>query len=179
MENGFDLHFNQFESPPPKDHLCQVWLKLAQWFWRRFLNCLNIILVFLYYLPWEKGVALHLNKLESPPPKDALCQVWLKLAQCFWRRFLNIFFYIILLFRYYLPLEKGRGPSFEQTWIPSTQGCFVPTLVEIGPVVLEKKSKMWKNYRQMDRKQVIRQAYLSFQLRWAKNEKCVLFRSLF
>ena len=38
------------------------------------------------YLPLEKGGALHLNKLESPSPKDALCQVWLKLAQWFWRR---------------------------------------------------------------------------------------------
>ena len=28
----------------------------------------------------EKGGVLHLNKLESPSPKDALCQVWLKLA---------------------------------------------------------------------------------------------------
>ena len=34
---------------------------------------------------------------------------------------------------------KGCGPSFEQTWIPFTQGCFVPSLVEIGSVVLEKK----------------------------------------
>ena len=43
------------------------------------------------YLPLEKGGALHLNKFESPPPKDALCQVWLKLTQWFWRRrFLNI-----------------------------------------------------------------------------------------
>ena len=31
-------------------------------------------------------LALLLNKLESPSPKDALCQVWLKLAQWFWRR---------------------------------------------------------------------------------------------
>ena len=65
----------------------------------------------------------------------ANCQVWLKLAQWFWRRiFLNIF-NRNLLFRYYLPLEKEP----EETWIPSTQGCFVPSLVEIGPVVLEKK----------------------------------------
>ena len=31
------------------------------------------------------------------------------------------------------------GSSFEQTWIPLTPGCFVPSWVEIGPVVLEKK----------------------------------------
>mgnify|MGYP003691357863 CR=1 FL=1 len=34
----------------------------------------------------EKVGALHLNKPEYPLPKDALCQVWLKLAQLFWRR---------------------------------------------------------------------------------------------
>ena len=28
----------------------------------------------------------ELNKLESSSPNDALCQVWLKLAQWFWRR---------------------------------------------------------------------------------------------
>ena len=44
-----------------------------------------------------------------------------------------------------------RGPSFEQTWIPFTYGCFVPSLVEIGPVVLEKKSKIGKVYRRTDR----------------------------
>ena len=58
------------------DALCQVWLKLAQWFCRRrILNIINIILLFRHYFPMEKDVALHLNKLESPPPKDALCQV--------------------------------------------------------------------------------------------------------
>ena len=31
-------------------------------------------------------MALHLKKLESPSPKDALCQIWLKLAQWFLRR---------------------------------------------------------------------------------------------
>ena len=31
-------------------------------------------------------MALHLKKLESPSPRDTLCQVWLKLAQWFWRR---------------------------------------------------------------------------------------------
>ena len=36
--------------------------------------------IFRNNLPLEKSVALHLDKLESPLPKDALCQVWLKLA---------------------------------------------------------------------------------------------------
>jgi hypothetical protein len=42
--------------------------------------------VYFYYLPLEKGYPLLLNKLESPSPKDDLCQVWLKLVQWFWRR---------------------------------------------------------------------------------------------
>ena len=30
--------------------------------------------------------------------------------------------------------------SFEETWIPLTLGCYVQRLVEIGPVVLKKKT---------------------------------------
>ena len=48
------------------------------------------------------------------------------------------------------PLEKGRGPSFEETGIPFTQGWFVPSLVEIDPVVLENRMKMWKVYDNAD-----------------------------
>ena len=87
LEKGVALNLNKLESPSPKNALCQFWLKLAQWFWRRrFLNFVNVFSLFGYYLPLEKGGALHLNKLESPLPKDALWQVWLKLAQWFWRR---------------------------------------------------------------------------------------------
>jgi hypothetical protein len=40
------------------------------------------------------------------------------------------------------PLWEEQSPSFEQFRIPSPQEWFVPSLVKIGPVVLEKKSKM-------------------------------------
>ena len=67
------LHLQKFESPSPKDALCQVWLKLAQWFWLRgFFNFINVFWLFQNYLPLEKDRALHLNKLKSPSPKDAL-----------------------------------------------------------------------------------------------------------
>ena len=72
------LHLKKRESPSSKDALCQVWLKLAKWFWRRrFLNSVNVFLLFRYHLPLEKGWALHLNTFEFPSHKDALCQVWL------------------------------------------------------------------------------------------------------
>ena len=75
LEKGGALHFN-FESPSPKDSLCQVWLKFAQWFLRRkFLTFVNEFLLFRNYLPLEKGMAHHLNNLASQSHKDALCQV--------------------------------------------------------------------------------------------------------
>jgi hypothetical protein len=70
------LHLNKLESPPPKDDLCQVWLKLAQWFWRRrFLNDPNQFLHFCNYLPFEEDLALYLNKLEFTSHKDNVYQV--------------------------------------------------------------------------------------------------------
>jgi hypothetical protein len=50
---------------------------LACWFWRRFFKIFSEFLFFCYYLPLERSNTLHLNKLESPFPKDDLCQVWL------------------------------------------------------------------------------------------------------
>ena len=38
-----------------------------------FLYFTNVFLQFSYYLHLKKGVTLHLNKHEFPPPKDATC----------------------------------------------------------------------------------------------------------
>ena len=103
------LHLNKLESPIPKEALCKFGWNWPSSFKERILNIFNIILLLRFYLPFESGLALYLNKLESPPPKDALCQVWLKLAQKFWRRRYLDIFNIILHFRYYFPLEKGRA----------------------------------------------------------------------
>ena len=82
-----------------------------------------------------------------------------------------------------------QGPSFEQTRIPFTQGCFVPSLVEIDSVVLEKMilnfvsvfcylliNSLWNIWTTMmtkttmdNGKILIRKAHLSIRLRWAKN----------
>ena len=71
-------HLNPF-------HLKMHYAKFG-WNWLcGFLNFVNVFTLFRNYLPLEKGRILHLNKLESPSSKDALCQVWLKLALWFWR----------------------------------------------------------------------------------------------
>ena len=69
--------------------------------------------------------ALRLGKVESPLLEDDLLKLveisnWVlekisRLPQC------------ILTISQLSPLEKGGGPSIEQTWIPFTQGCFVPS----------------------------------------------------
>ena len=137
----FFLLLKKLEFPSSKDALCWDWLKLAQWFWRRgFFNFVNVFSLFCNYLSLEKGGALHLNKLTFPSSIRMLC------AKFCWNwptvvsekkiiKFRQCFFTISWLF----PLGKEWGPSFEQTWIPFTQGCFVPSLVEIGPVFFEKK----------------------------------------
>ena len=79
FEKSYD-YLLYHESPSLKNTLCQVWSKLVQWFWRRFVNFVNIFPLFCNYLPLRRGVVLHLNKLETPSPKDALCQFWSKLA---------------------------------------------------------------------------------------------------
>ena len=80
-------------------------------------------------------MVLHLNKHKFLSPKDALCHDWL--AQWFWRRgFLN-FVSVFSLFRNDLPLENDRALNLTKLKIPLTQRCFGPSLVEIGPVVVE------------------------------------------
>ena len=130
-KKGGALHLNKHVSSSPKDSLLQVWLKLAQWFRRgRLFNVVNVLSLFRNNLPLENGGALQLNKLEFPSLEDVLCQVWMELALWFWRRRFFYFVNVFSLFR-----NKGRGLSLEQTWMPFTQECFVPTLVVIGLVV--------------------------------------------
>ena len=63
-----------------------VWIRpavLENFFFQFQLSLYNCYFVIMSLL---ERVALHLNKLESPSPKTALCQILLKLAQWSWRR---------------------------------------------------------------------------------------------
>jgi hypothetical protein len=120
LARGYTIPVTKLESPSPKDDLCQVWLQLVLWFWRkRFLKIFNAFSFFRYYLPLARGYPIPVTKLESPSPKDDLCQVWLQLAQWFWRRrFLNdqIPF---LHFCDYLPFEEGLALYLNKHEFPS------------------------------------------------------------
>ena len=90
-----------------------------------------ILLLYVIIFPW-KGEILHLNKLESPSPKDALCQVWLKLAS---RSGGEDYQSLWMYFYYYLSLEKGVVLHLNNFESPSHN-----SLVEIDQVVQGKLS---------------------------------------
>ena len=184
------FHLKKLESPSPKDALFQDCLKLAQWFWRReFCYFINIFSPFRNYLPFDRGRALYLNKIESPHPR-MLCAKFgwnwlsgsgedfciLSMYFCYfkitspWKRagpfiWTNLnplhprmlcakfgwnwlsssgaenFLISSMHFRYFVIISpwKRAGPFIWTNLNPLTQGCFVPSLVEIGPVVLGRR----------------------------------------
>ena len=107
--------------------------------WEKDLHIVNECSLFRHSLPLEKGGALLMNKLESPLTKDSLCQVWVKSGPFVLKKTISKFRKCIFTVSLLSPPPPGRGPLLEQTWVPIIQGCFVPILVEIGLVVLEKK----------------------------------------
>ena len=120
--------------------------------------------------PWKKAGPFIWNKLSPHAPRmhcTKFCWIWPSgSGEEIFLYFVNVY----SIFANYLPLEKG-GSSCEQTWIHSTKGCFVPSLIEVGPVIVEKKMKMWKLYRQTDgqtdRRIDRRRAKWSENLSWA------------
>ena len=106
-----------------------------------FVQCYNNDYT-ITYVDWEKQVILFmimelLEKRAFSSFKDALCKIWLKLAHRFWRR---RFLISSMYFSYFVIISPWLKVffSFEQIWIIFIQGCFVSSLVEIGPVILEK-----------------------------------------
>ena len=115
--------------------------------------------------PWKKAGPFIRNKLSSYAPRmhcTMFCWIWPSgSGENKNLNFVNVF----SLFANFLPLEKGGS-----SWIHSTKGCFVPSLIEVGPVIVE-KMKMWKLYRQTDvqtdRRIDRRRAKWSENLSWA------------
>ena len=140
------FHLNKLKSSLPRDAFCQVWLKLAQWFWRRrFFKIVNVFLLFHNYLPLEK-LGPFIKRTWVVSFNDDLWQVWLKLAPWFWKRWffsnsLMSFFVIISPWKRAEPLIWTNFNPFHQ--LCAKFGWNWPNL--------EKKMKMWKvNYNNED-----------------------------
>ena len=132
---------------------------------------------FVIISPWKRAGLFWTNLNPLHPRMHCAKFGWNWLSGSGEEDFFN-FVNVFSLFRNYLPLEKGRALFKKKTWINFTQ-----EFGWNGPMVLEKKMKMWKVYRGTDARtdrqtddgrQVIRKAHLSFQLRWAKN-RCAVF----
>ena len=127
------LHLNKHELHPRMLRACTFvvnWPIMSRNFFWNFVNVFQ-----LFYLLLETGRPLNWT---NPNPLHQgcfnLCQVWLKLTKRFKRRtfinFVDEFFFFFSI----MSLWKRAEHLFEQDWIPLTWGCFVPSLVEIGPV---------------------------------------------
>ena len=136
-----------------------------------------------FHLPLGKGRGSSLNKLEFSSLKDALCQVWLKLALWFLiRRFLN-FVKVFTLFRNYLPLAKGGALHLSKLEFPSLIDVLCQVLLILAQWLWRRKWKCEKftmmtttttkttttdNWQILIRKTNLS---LSLWLRWAKNNR--------
>ena len=85
------------------------------------------------YLPLENGRGASFEHAESLSFKAALCQVCINLPSGSAEEDFNI------LSKLLFPFGKRCGHLIEQTLNPFNQECFVQCLLEIGPVVLQKK----------------------------------------
>ena len=110
IPTGKDVALQLHDYPSTKSALCQVWLKLTQWFGRkRFLNIVNEYSLFCYNFLFKESVPLLLIKHESTlPMQRCLCQVSLKLVQRVWRRSILHIDNVFLLFRYFLNVSREQ-----------------------------------------------------------------------
>ena len=134
---------------------------------KKILKFVHVFLLPHYYHPWKKDMAFIWKKLEFTSSEDALCQVWLYMAQWFWRQRYSNFVNVFQLICYNLPFEKDMALHLKKNWVPTTKGCFVPSLDEIGPAVHEKKMKMWKVYRNWQMDSWVTNNRQSEKLTWA------------
>ena len=76
-----------------------------------FFKFANMLFIISKLSLLEKGVALHLKKLESPLCKNA--KIVPSLVEVDFLNFSMYFYYFTII-----PPWEGRGTSFEQTWCP-------------------------------------------------------------
>ena len=132
-ENSMVLHLNKLESLSPKYALRQVWLKLAQWSWRRgFLISSMFFRFFVIISSWKRTGPFIWRNWNTLHPR-MLC------AKFGWNWPSGSKEEGFFKFAIFVIISPWRVSSFEQTCIPFTKEWFVTRLVEIGQEVLEKK----------------------------------------
>ena len=103
-----------------------------------FLNFVNVVILFRYYLPLKRGVVLYLNTFEFLVYQTVIfakfCWNWPSGFGKRWFDYVNVFFH------YFVIISPWKGEwSFIRTHLnfSFTKQWFLPSLVEIGPVGLD------------------------------------------
>ena len=137
----------------------QSWILLCvkfNWNWsngsgKRFLNILMYFCFFVIIPPPLKGQGPSFEQTWISFTRGCFVSSLVEIGLVVLEKIFRLCKYIFAL-SLLSPLVKGCGPSYmsyEQSWIPFIQECFVSNLVEIGSVDLE-KGKMWKVYNDND-----------------------------
>jgi hypothetical protein len=107
------------------------------------------------YLPFEQDLALYLNNLEFPLPKNDLYQVWLKLACWFWRK---NFFNKNICIKYGFLYCGPSWPTATMMWtilnlhyqVNMSQTYFYSVVLEkifiMTPIPFLQLSPLWKGH---------------------------------
>ena len=108
------LHLNKLESPSPKNTLCHVWLKLAQWFWRiRSLNFVNVFSLFCNLCRiishWERERPFIWTNLNPHHQRMLNAKFGWNWPSCYGKEDFLKFCQCNFAFLYYLPLEKAQA----------------------------------------------------------------------
>ena len=119
---------------------------MALWFCRLFKD-LQILLMhsryFVFISPLEMGVAPQLNNLET---QRCVVPSLVEIDPAILEK--KIFSISSVYFRYFLIIFpwKRVDPSFEQTWIPFTKGCFVLIWLKLAKWFWGRRWKWGKIY---------------------------------
>jgi hypothetical protein len=140
LGEGLSPSFEQTCIPSIKGWFVSSLVKIGPMVLEKIFKLPNPIFTFFFIISSLKRTWPFIwTNLISPHPK-IICLIefgQLVLEKKIFKNFQCIFTRLLLS-----PLGEGLFPSFEQTWVPSTQGWFVPSLIKISQVVLEKKQNM-------------------------------------
>ena len=74
-----------------------------------------------------------MNKLKSPSPKDASCQVWMDLPSASGEEIFLDSVKVFSVFCYYIPFEEGMALHLYKLVSPSLKNAFCQDWLKIGP----------------------------------------------
>ena len=113
---------------------------------------------------YPSGTGEEILKFVILNTQECFVPCWVGISPVVLEKKILKFCWCIFLIAFLSSFGKVRGPSFEQTSIYFIEECSLPSLVEIGPVVLENilKFSLFLYYLPMERCKVLHLNKLQF-----------------